>query len=221
MVQACKKLATKDSIRILKLHDWFVSGIYRNIKTGAQISYPFHLWHTIETAEDFKSTLNFLNFIFSEGGRIDRERGILVTIADDATIERVMEAFDVNKVFISHLCHVFQNCIFRRDRRDAFGCKTVINHSKAFLNGHTFPWSEKSIENTDSKAEILCIWHNIFKIESDPYLCHTASCVVARSVHGGVKNSDASRYIAYEPVLRRCPWTGLEPTLSCKDSNYL
>ena len=51
MEQASEELTAKYSIRLLELYDWHISRVEGNIKTRAQISYPLHLWHTIEAAE--------------------------------------------------------------------------------------------------------------------------------------------------------------------------
>ena len=91
MEQAGEELAAKNGIGILELHDRLVWGIDRHIKAGAQISNPFHLRHTIETTENFKSTLDFLNFIFQERIGIDGEVCPFISIANDTTIERIME----------------------------------------------------------------------------------------------------------------------------------
>ena len=106
MKQACEELTAKDCIGILELHDRLVRGIDRYIKAGAKISYPFHLGHTIETTEDFKSTLDFLNFIFQERIGIDGEVCPFISIANDTTIERIMETLNVDIVTIGHLGHV-------------------------------------------------------------------------------------------------------------------
>jgi hypothetical protein len=73
----------------------------------------------------------------------------------------------------------------------------MVNHSDDVLHTDTFSPFEKSVKDLLSHTVILTIRHNILNFESDPDHRHADDCMVARSVHGGGKVNDASRYIAY------------------------
>lgn len=97
----------------------------------------------------------------------------------------------------------------------------MVNHSDDVLHTDTFPPFEKSVKDLLTHTVILTIRHNILNLESDPDHRHADDCMGARSVHGGGKVKDASRYIAYRAgVMTTAVRQDRNRHLSCKFKKF-
>jgi hypothetical protein len=211
----------KDAVGLLELDNRGIVGGKEHVEVGTEVSDPVHLRHAFELGQEIEEALYLLFVLGSERLGIDREIGLFVSVTDDTSVETILDLLDVDMILVGDLRHVVQDGVLSPYFGYASLAELMVNHSDDVLHTDTFPPFEKSVKDLLSHTVILTIRHNIFNFESDPDHRHADDCMVARSVHGGGKVNDASRYIAYRAgVMTTAVRQDRNRHLSCKFSKF-
>lgn len=211
----------KDAVGLLELDNRGIVGGKEHVEVGTEVSDPVHLRHAFELGQEIEEALYLLFVLGGERLGVDREIGLFVSVTDDTAVETILDLLDVDMILVGNLRHVVQDGVLSPYFGYASLAELMVNHSDDVLHTDTFPPFEKSVKDLLSHTVILTIRHNILNFESDPDHRHADDCMVARSVHGGGKVNDASRYIAYRAgVMTTAVRQDRNRHLSCKFKKF-